>query len=188
MKLFSKIFSYIDSLRYIPHILVFYLSQNKDILIYERDRWLGLMRIDKRKLPGFLLLIKSLPEYRSLFYFRTGHKWLSYLSKGQNNLEFYTESEKIGRGLVIWHGFSTVVNVESMGEDCQVWHNVTLGKKTINPINDRPVIKNRVSVSAGSILIGNIEIGDDAVIGAGAIVVKDVPSNSTIVSVPSRIL
>lgn len=182
----KKIIGYIRSLRLIPHIILFYASKDRALLEYERDSWLRSHHLKSTGLRGFLLLLNSLPEYRSLFYFRTDQNWLSVFAKGQNNLEFYTPSEKIGKGLVIWHGFSTVINVESMGEDCQVWQNVTIGKSSTGGAKNRPTIGNRVRVSAGAIAIGEICIGDDAVIGAGAVAVKDVPAGNLVVSQSSR--
>lgn len=176
-----------QSIRLIPHIIVFYTSAYHDVLAYERNRWLETHGLNKTGWRGFLLLLNSLPEYRSLFYFRTGAWWLSFLAKPQNNLEFYTKSEKIGKGLVIWHGFSTVINVASMGDDCEIWQNVTIGKSTTANISNRPHIGNRVKVAASAIVIGNITLADDVTIGAGAVAVKDVlDRGATIVSQPHR--
>ena len=148
-----KLWSYFKSLRFLLHIFVFYTSKSKDLLIYERDRWLKTHRINRKGIAGLLLLL-SLPEYRSLFYYRTGQNWLSFYCPGQNNLEFYTPSKNIGKGLVIWHGFSTVINVREMGEDCQIWQNVTIGKKTSSDYDDRPIIGNEVKICSGAVVVG----------------------------------
>ena len=186
----GRILGILWSIRLIPHILVFYFSKNRELLEYERDRWLATHRLSKRGLRGFLLLVNSLPEYRSLFYFRTGAKWLSVIAKPQNNLEFYVDSEKIGKGLVIWHGFSTVINVESMGNDCEIWQNVTIGKSnSYGPDPCRPHIGNRCKISSHAVVVGNIILADDVVIGGGAVAVKDVLTpGSIVVSQPSRII
>jgi serine O-acetyltransferase len=64
---------------------------------------------------------------------------------------------------------------------------VTIGKKTSQQVNDRPTIGNNVKISAGAIAVGDIKIADNSVIGAGAIVTKDVPEPGTVVvSQPSR--
>ncbi len=181
------VFSYIKTIRLLPHLLVFYTSKQKELMKYERDIWLKEYRLSKRGLRGLLLLLNSLPEYRSLFYFRTGNKWLSVFAKGQNNLEFYTPSENIGRGLMIWHGFSTVINVRKMGEDCQVWQNVTIGKrKPHSDVDDRPIIGNGVKIAAGAVVVGDITVGDFATIGAASIANRDVPSGTLVVSQSSR--
>ena len=176
-------------LRFWPHLLVYAFDKDRDNMRYEIDRWVELNRWKRKsEFLNLLNLLVNYSEYRSLFYFRTGKKWLSLFAKGQNNLEFYADPSKIGYGLVIWHGFATVINVESMGRDCQVWHNVTLGKSSIEPIVNRPTIRDGVMITAGSIVVGNIEIGNNSVIGAGAVVVKSVPDNSKVVGQPSRLL
>lgn len=183
----ETIISYIKTIRLLPHILVYFTSKQKELLDYERDTWLREYRLPKRGLRGLLLLLNSLPEYRSLFYFRTDSKWLSVFAKGQNNLEFYTSSENIGRGLMIWHGFSTVINVLRMGEDCQVWQNVVIGKRqTHADVDDRPIIGNGVKIAAGAVVVGDITVGDYATIGAASVANKDVPAKAVVVGQPSR--
>lgn len=187
MSIYVKLRSYIRSLRLIPHVIVFYTSKKRNLLEYELNRWLELSHIEKRGLSGLLLLLNSLPEYRSLFYFRTGAYHLQFLAKGQTNLHFYVDEKEVEPGLMIWHGFSTVINANHIGRDFQVWHNVTIGKKTSLQVDDRPTIGNNVRISAGSIAVGDIKIADNSVIGAGAVVTKDVPEPGTVVvSQPSR--
>lgn len=184
----NRVFNYLCTVRLIPHLIIFYISPLRELLEYERDKWLETHNIVKKGWRGFLLLLNSLPEYRSLFYFRTGNDWLSIFARPQNNLEFYTESHKIGRGLVIWHGFSSVINVESMGNDCQIWQNVTIGKSSTSPERNRPTIGNNVRIAAGAIVIGNIHVGNGSTIGAGSVAVKDVPENAIVVNQPSRMI
>lgn len=187
MSTLTTLSSYVKSLRLIPHIIVFYTSKKRDVLEYELNRWLELNHLDKRGLRGLLLLLNSLPEYRSLFYFRTGAYSLQFLAKGQTNLQFYVDEKEVEPGMVIWHGFSTVINANHIGRDFQVWQNVTIGKKTSLQVNDRPTIGNNVRISAGAIAIGNIQIADNSIIGAGAVVTKDVPKPGTVVvSQPCR--
>lgn len=177
----SKILSYIVSIRLIFHIVIFYISSKHKLLVYERDKWLERCHFNKRGLPGLLLLLNTKPEYRSLFYLRTGQDWLRMFAKGQTNLEFYMPSENIGAGLVIWHGFSTVINAKKIGRDCQIWQNVVIGKKTSSLDDDRPTIGDKCLISAGAIVIGDICIADESSIGAGATVVKDVEIPGTVV-------
>jgi serine O-acetyltransferase len=187
MSIFVKLRSYVMTLRLIPHVIVFYTSNKKTVLEYELNRWLELYHLDKKGLKGLLLLLNSLPEYRSLFYFRTGAYLLQFLAKGQTNLYFYVDEKDVEPGMMIWHGFSTVINANHIGRDFQVWHNVTIGKKTSLPLNDRPTIGNNVRISAGAVAIGDIKIADNSIVGAGAVVTKNVPNPGTVVvSQPSR--
>lgn len=183
-----RVFHLLTSLRFLPHIIIFNSAKNRDLLKYERDRWLKLNRFTKKGIRGFLQLLIAFPEYRTLFYFRTNSEWLDFFVKGQTNLYFHMKSDQIGRGLVIWHGYSTVLNASVIGEDFQVWQNVTIGKKTTEGVDDRPKIGDNVSVCTGAVVIGDIKIGNNSVIGANATVVKDVPENVIVVGIPARIL
>lgn len=186
----KRLFNLLYSGRFIPHLLVYYTScvALRATLDYERDMWLRLNHFPKCGIRGFLMLLAVFPEYRSLFYFRTGKPWLGAFAKGQTNLYFHMRPEQIGKGLMIWHGYSTVLNAKKIGENCQVWHNVTLGKKTIKEIDDRPVIGNGVSICTGAVVIGDIVVGNGAMVGANATVVKDVPDNAIVAGGAARII
>lgn len=185
MKRFLNIMS--SLLRFWPHIIVYKRCDDKSTIDYEIQKWLESHHLPvKSGIRGLLNLLVAYPEFRSLFYFRTGKCWLSIFAKGQTNLEFYTESKNIGRGLIIWHGYSTVINCDKMGEDCHIWQNVVIGKSSLEKIHDRPTIGNNVLITAGSIAVGHIQIGDNVTIGAGTVVVKDVPSNTVVVNQPCR--
>lgn len=184
----NRSFHIIRSLiRFGPHIIVYKRSKVKTTIDYEISRWLESHHLDGRTgIRGLLNLLAAYPEFRSLFYFRTKAWWLSAFAKGQTNLEFYTEPKRVGKGLIIWHGFSTVINAKSIGDDCEIWQNVTIGKKTSGEVDDRPVIGDRVLITAGASVIGDITVGNDVIIGAGAVAVKDVPDCTTVVSQPVR--
>lgn len=160
---------------------------DKSLLVYERDIWLASNRFNKTGLKGFLFLLNLFPEYRSLFYFRTNAYYLRHIARGQTNLHFHTPSDKIGKGLMIWHGYGTVINAQSVGENCQIWQLCTLGKKTTEPVENRPIIGNNVKICTNSLIIGNIRIEDNSTIAGGAIVINDVPRNSTVAGNPAVI-
>lgn len=172
----------IKSLRFIPALIISSMSENSDTIFYERDRWLECNNIPLSGKIGFLSLMMKFPEFRSLVYHRTGCGWLRHFGHGQTNLYFHTPGEKIGKGLVIWHGYSTVINAESIGNDCSIWHNVTIGKKSVKPIDDKPTIGNNVSICTGAIVIGKIDIADDVVIGAGSTVVDSILNKESVVT------
>ena len=77
-----------------------------------------------------------------------------------------------------------------IGKGCKIWQNVTIGNGKYNPETGRtyPVLGNNVLVYSNSVVVGGITIGDDVVIGAGAVVVKDVPCGATVVGNPARII
>ncbi|MDH6316374.1 serine O-acetyltransferase [Parabacteroides sp. PF5-5] len=74
-----------------------------------------------------------------------------------------------------------------LAKNVRIYQNVTIGAKSINDLR-YPVIGENVIISANAIVIGNIKIGDNSIIGAGAVVLKDVPSDSIVVGNPARII
>ena len=134
---------------------------------------------------GFSYLMGSMPEFRSVFYKRA--RLLGILSRwwlpGKTNLEISTN--EIGGGLIIQHGFSTIISAEKIGRNCKVYQQVTIG---YSHELRAPVIGDNVEVCCGAKVIGGITIGDNVLIGANAVVVKDVPSNSVVAGVPARII
>lgn len=91
----------------------------------------------------------------------------------------------IGGGLYMMHGFSTIVVAESIGENCLIAQQVTIGYAGENEL---PTIGDRVNIGAGAKVIGRVRIGDDASIGANAVVIRDVPAGAVVGGVPARIL
>jgi serine O-acetyltransferase len=98
-------------------------------------------------------------------------------------------SARIGRRLVIEHQSGIVVHGATvMGDDCIIRQGCTLGLRSLADLDAAPVIGNRVSLGAGSVVLGRVTIGDDAAIGANAVVLADVPARAIAVGVPARIL
>ncbi len=94
-------------------------------------------------------------------------------------------SLKIGGGLYIAHTYGVVIMCESIGRNCSIISNVTIGLR-----NERafPVIGDDVFIGAGARVLGGIQIGDGARIGANAVVIEDIPAGATAVGVPARVL
>lgn len=93
----------------------------------------------------------------------------------------------IGRRLFIDHGMGVVIGeTAEIGDDCVLYHGVTLGGTHTNNVKRHPTLGNRVLVGAGAKLLGDITIGDDASIGANAVVIDDAPAGATLVGVPAK--
>lgn len=88
-------------------------------------------------------------------------------------------------GLYIAHPVGTVIAARDMGENCSVIHNVTIGMRNEY---DFPRIGDNVFIGAGARVLGGIEIGDDAKIGANSVVMKDIPAGGTAVGAPARVI
>jgi serine acetyltransferase len=108
---------------------------------------------------------------------------LALLYKGEPAL--FINCTDIGPGLMLMHGFATIITAQRLGSDCQVSQQVTIG------YDDRgapPTLGDRVRVGANAVILGPITIGDDAVVGAGAVVVRDVPAGAVVGGVPAKVL
>ncbi len=96
---------------------------------------------------------------------------------------------KIGEGLFIDHGMGTVIGeTAEIGDDCHLYQGVTLGGTSHRREKRHPTLRNNVTVGAGAEVIGAIEIGDNARIGAGSVVITNVPPNATVVGVPGHVV
>ncbi len=96
---------------------------------------------------------------------------------------------RIGEGLFIDHGMGVVIGeTAEIGDDCHILQGVTLGGTSMHRTKRHPTLGNRVTVGAGAKLIGAVEIGDNARIGAGSVVVTNVPANATVVGVPGHVV
>ena len=94
----------------------------------------------------------------------------------------------IGKGLFIDHGMGVVIGETSViGDNVTLFQGVTLGGTGKERGKRHPNIGNNVVIGTGGKVLGNITVGDNSYIGANAVVIKDVPPNSTVVGVPGRI-
>jgi serine O-acetyltransferase len=93
----------------------------------------------------------------------------------------------VGRRVVIEHQHGIVIHGQTViGDDCIIRQGVTLGNKTLDRPDDAPKLGNRVNVGAGAKILGLVTIGDDATIGANAVVVKDVPAGALAMGIPAK--
>jgi serine O-acetyltransferase len=105
---------------------------------------------------------------------------LSIFLPGAPAMEIY--DTVVGGGLKIRHGNGTVIRAESLGLDCDVYQQVTVGAGR----GGFPVIGDRVDLCSGALVFGGIRVGNDVIIGAGAVVSKDVPDGAVMVGNPAR--
>lgn len=95
----------------------------------------------------------------------------------------------IGHRVFIDHGMGVVIGETAIiGDDCTLYHGVTLGGTSWNKGKRHPTLERGVVIGAGAKVLGPITIGKNAKIGSNAVVVKDVPENATAVGIPARIL
>ena len=98
---------------------------------------------------------------------------------------------KIGKNLRLFHAYSLVINPDAViGENCSIRHCTTIGNKLLKDgsLSKSPIIGNNVEIGSNVCIIGPITIGDNVKIGAGSVVVKDVPPDCVVVGNPARII
>lgn len=165
-------------------------KEQREIVLEEIGHWIKCaLRKEQGRFNRFSALMLDMREYRSLLAYRFGRTGtlrgavVKFLFPGMPNL--YIATGQIGRRFFLQHGFSTVITAKSIGSDCWINQQVTIGY-TFDP--EPPVIGNGVTVCAGAKVLGSISVGDNAIIGANAVAVKDVPENAVMGGVPAKII
>ncbi|WP_071442082.1 serine O-acetyltransferase EpsC [Traorella massiliensis] len=151
------------------------------LLNYNLNRVMEVDPAAKSKLEVFLLYphINALIHYRIGHFFYT-HKWyfvarlFGQMGRFWTNIEIHPGAT-IGKGLIIDHGTGCVIGETAViGDDCLLYHGVTLGGNGKERAKRHPTLKNHVMVGCNASVLGNITIGNNVQIGANSVVVKDI--------------
>lgn len=149
----------------------------------------------RSRLEIFLLY----PGVHAILYHRLAHflychrlkflaRAVSQWSRCWTGIEIHPGA-KIGRRLVIDHGMGVVIGeTAEIGDDCLLYHGVTLGGTGKDQGKRHPTLGNHVMVSAGAKVLGPFRVGDHSRIAANAVVLTEIPPNSTAVGVPARVV
>ena len=139
------------------------------------------------------------PSFRAILSYRRAHKlyekghyfwarWISQRSRRRTGIEIHPGAQ-IGKGLFIDHGAGVIIGETTIiGDNCTLYQGVTLGGTGKEQGKRHPTLGNNVMVSAGAKVLGSFSIGDNCKIGAGSVVLEEVPPNSTVVGVPGRVV
>ncbi len=144
-------------------------------------------------------VLTTYPGLHALLMYRLAHwfwarnfKWLgrmiSHLARWFTGIEIHPGAT-IGRRFFIDHGMGVVIGETAViGDDCTLYHGVTLGGTSWKKGKRHPTLGNDVVVGAGAKVLGPIEVGNGARVGSNAVVVKPVPENATVVGIPGRLV
>src|SRR5665213_2797557 len=118
--------------------------------------------------------------------FRLAGRFSSHVSRFLTGIEIHPAA-KLGRRLVIDHGMGVVIGeTAEIGDDCYLYHQVTLGVARAQGGKRHPTVGNNVIIGAGAKVLGPITVGDNARIGANAVVLDPVPADTTVIGIPAR--
>ncbi|HEY5258361.1 MAG TPA: serine O-acetyltransferase [Candidatus Baltobacteraceae bacterium] len=148
---------------------------------------------------GWLDVVLSYPGFHALTAHRVIHRlhragvpilprWLAHVTRFLTGIEIHPAA-RLGKGLFIDHGMGVVIGeTVEIGQDCTIYQGVTLGGTSLAHGKRHPTLGDRVTVGVNASVLGAIVLGDGSKVGAGSVVVKDVPANATVVGIPARVV
>ena len=159
-----------------------------------------IMEVDPAAINKFNVIV-NYPGVHAMFFYRMTHflwninlkfiaRFFSQFARFLTGIEIHPGA-KIGKRLFIDHGMGVVIGETTIiGDDCTLYQGVTLGGVGTGPhtIKRHPTLLNNVMISAGAKVIGNVTIGNNSIVGASSVVLKDVPDNCTVIGIPGRIV
>ena len=139
--------------------------------------------------PGFRVMLKYRKAhklYQRGHYFRA--RMISQSAARKTGIEIHPGAT-IGKGFFIDHGSGVIIGETTIiGDNVTIYQGVTLGGTGKETGKRHPTIKDNVMISAGAKLLGSFTVGENSKIGAGSVVLEEVPPNSTVVGIPGRVV
>jgi serine O-acetyltransferase len=148
---------------------------------------------------GWFDIVLSYPGFHALTFYRITHwlwqrgfphlaRWLSHVARFLTGIEIHPGAT-IGQKVFIDHGMGVVVGETAIvGDGCTIYQGVTLGGTSLQRVKRHPTLGRNVVVGSNASVIGAITLGDNARVGSGSVVVRDVPANATVVGIPAHVV
>jgi serine O-acetyltransferase len=139
------------------------------------------------------------PGFHAMIFYRVAHalwqhrfyflgRFVSHLGRFMTGIEIHPGA-RIGRGFFIDHGMGVVIGeTAEIGDNCTLYHGVTLGGTSWAKEKRHPTLGNNVVVGSGAKILGPFRVGDGSKVGSNSVVVKEVPDDATVVGVPGRVV
>lgn len=139
------------------------------------------------------------PGFHAMLFYRVSHwlwthkvyflgRFVSHLGRFMTGIEIHPGA-RIGRGFFIDHGMGVVIGeTAEIGENCTLYHGVTLGGTSWAKEKRHPTLGDNVVVGSGAKILGPFTVGDGSKVGSNSVVVKEVPENATVVGIPGRVV
>lgn len=183
--------------RFFLHWLYYQNAVNKQVIeediIRNLNQFVRRLPLGTYKKPTFMefcFLMTFYTMFRNIFYARVGNRhhlyarFLSVFASPQPLLDISNTAE-IGGGLIVQHGYATIIAPHKIGKNCWINQGVTIGY-TNN--DDCPTLGDNVTVYCGAKVLGDVNVGNNVIVAANAVVVKDVEDNCVIGGVPAKVI
>ena len=187
----KRIFIILTCWRFILHWIYYKSADNGEVI--KEDLLRNIKQFLHKENLSFLNFCELLTFYvmvRNIFYARVAYrhhfyaKFLSLFARPLSLLDISSTAD-VGGGLVVQHGYGTIIAPRKIGKNCWVNQGVTIGYTNDD---DCPTLGDNVTVYAGAKILGNVHIGNNVVVAANAVVVKDVEDNCVVGGVPAKVI
>ena len=187
----KRLFVFMTCWRFVLHWLYYMLTSNKKVIKEDLQR--NLIQFLHKNEVNFLNFCELMTFYvmtRNIFYARVAFhhryyaKFLGMFASPLPLLDISSTAE-IGGGLIVQHGYGTIIAPRKIGKNCWVNQGVTIGYTNDT---DCPTIGDEVTIYAGAKILGDVHIGNNVIVAANAVVVKDVEDNCVVGGVPARVI
>ena len=187
----KRLFVLLTCWRFVLHWMYYKSADNGEVI--KEDLLRNIKQFLHKENLSFLNFCELLTFYvmvRNIFYARVAYrhhfyaKFLALFARPLPLLDISSTAE-IGGGLIVQHGYGTIIAPRKIGKNCWVNQGVTIGYTNDD---DCPTLGDNVTVYAGAKILGDVHVGNNVVVAANAVVVKDVEDNCIVGGVPAKVI